>query len=76
MLSEKILIYFIQLVDMGGMKMIFENGYTFKKVRTSHGSNIYVSQFGQVIKVVPCGSQMSLSEIYVSNLIRQIESMD
>ena len=60
----------------GGMKMIFEKGYTFKKVKTSHGSDIYVSQFGQVVKVVACSSQKNLSDAYISNLIHQIESMD
>jgi hypothetical protein len=56
--------------------MIFEKGYTFKKVKTSHGADIYVSRFGHVVKVIPCGSQMNLSNAYVSNLIHQIESMD
>jgi hypothetical protein len=58
------------------MKMIFEKGYTFKKVKTSHGSDIYISRFGQVVKVVPCGSQMNISDAYVSNLIHNIETID
>jgi len=56
--------------------MIFEKGYTFKKVNTSHGPNIYVSQYGQVVKVVPCCSQINFSAVYASDLIHQIESMD
>jgi len=56
--------------------MIFEKGYTFKKVKTSHGSNIYISQYGQVVKVVPCCSQMNLSDSDANDLIQQIESMN
>jgi hypothetical protein len=56
--------------------MIFGKGYTFKKVKTSHGSNIYISQYGQVVKVVPCCSEMNLSGAYASDLIYKIESMD
>jgi hypothetical protein len=56
--------------------MIFEKGYTFKKVKTSHGSTMYVSKFGQIVKVVPCSSQISISHAYASNLIRQIESKE
>ena len=56
--------------------MIFEKGYTFKKVKTSHGSNIYVSRYGQVVKVVPFCSEMNLSDSYANDLIQQIESMN
>ena len=56
--------------------MIFEKGYTFTKVKTSHGPDMYISRFGQVVKVVPCSPRMNLSEAYTSNLIHQIESMD
>jgi len=56
--------------------MIFENGYTVKKVKTSHGSAMYISRFGQIVKVVPCSSQMNLSNAYASDLIHQIESKD
>lgn len=56
--------------------MIFEKGYTFKKVKTSHGSEMYVSRFGQVVKVIPCSPQTSLPDTYVHNLIQQIESMN
>lgn len=76
MLSKKILIYLPDVLITGGIKMIFEKGYTFKKVKTSHGSDIYVSQFGQVVKVVPCGSRMNLSDTYINNLIHLIESKD
>jgi hypothetical protein len=58
------------------MKIIFEKGYTFKIVKTSHGSDIYISRFGQIVKVVSCGSQMNLSNTYFSDLIHQIESID
>jgi hypothetical protein len=54
--------------------MIFAKGYTFTKVMTSHGPNMYVSRFGKVVEVVPCSSKVDLSEAYTSNLIRQIES--
>jgi hypothetical protein len=56
--------------------MIFEKGYTFKKIKTSHGSDIYISRFGQIVKVVPCCPQMNSSDAYVSNLIHQIEYID
>jgi hypothetical protein len=56
--------------------MIFEKGYTFKQVKTSHGFDIYVSQFGQVVKVIPCSTQMNISDSYFCNLIYQIESMN
>ena len=49
--------------------MIFANGYTFTKVRTSHGSDMYVSRFGRLVKVMPCYPQIDLSEAYTSNLI-------
>jgi hypothetical protein len=55
--------------------MIFEKGYTFKKVRTSHGSDMYVSRFEQVVKVIPWNQQTKLSDTFVSNVIHQIESM-
>jgi hypothetical protein len=54
--------------------MIFENGHTIKRVKTYHGSDLCVSQFGQIIKVIPCSSKTNLSDAYVSNLIHQIES--
>jgi hypothetical protein len=56
--------------------MIFEKGYTIKRVNTHHGSDLYVSQFGQVIKIIPCNPKTNLSGAYVSNLIHQIESND
>lgn len=54
--------------------MIFAKGYTFTKVITSHGPNMYVSRFGKLIKVVPCSSKVDISEVYTSDLIHQIES--
>ena len=56
--------------------MIFAKGYTFTKVRTSHGSDMYVSRFGRLVKVMPCNPQVDLSEAYTSNLIHQIECDD
>ncbi len=55
--------------------MIFEKGYTFTKVRTSHGSDMYVSQFGRLVKVTPCNPDVYLSEAYTGDLIHQIECM-
>ncbi len=54
--------------------MTFSMGYTFMKVKTSHGPEVYVTQFGKLVKVVPCSPQVKISEKYASNLIRQIES--
>lgn len=54
--------------------MTFSMGYTFMKVKTSHGPEVYVTQFGKLVKVVPCSPQVEISERYASNLIRQIES--
>ncbi|WP_156161264.1 MULTISPECIES: hypothetical protein [unclassified Methanosarcina] len=54
--------------------MTFPKGYTFTKVKTSHGPEMYVTRFGKLVKVVPCNPQVKISERYASNLIRQIES--
>jgi hypothetical protein len=54
--------------------MIFAKGYTFTKVMTSHGPNMYVSRFGKLVKVVPCSLKVDLSEAYTGDLICQIES--
>lgn len=51
--------------------MIFEKGYTFTKVNTSHGEDMYISRFGEVLSIVPYTPQAD-----ISNLIQQIESMD
>ena len=56
--------------------MIFAKGYTFTKVKTSHGPDMYVSRFGKVVKVLSCNQQVCLSEAYTSDLIQQIESRD
>jgi hypothetical protein len=53
--------------------MIFDKGCTFKKVKTSHGSEMYVSRFSQVVKVMQCSPQASLSNTDTHNLIQQIE---
>lgn len=37
---------------------------------------MYVSRFGQVVKVIPCSPQTSLPDTYIHNLIQQIESMN
>jgi hypothetical protein len=55
-------------------KMTLSMGYTFTKVKTSHGPEVYVTQFGKLVKVVPCSPQVEISERYASDLIRQIES--
>ena len=55
--------------------MIFEKGYTFTKVNTSHGQDLYVSRFGQVVKVVPYNQEINLSDADINNLIYQIESV-
>ena len=55
-------------------KMTFPKGYTFTRVRTSHGPEMYVTQFGKLVQVVPCSPHVEISDIYASNLIRQIES--
>lgn len=54
--------------------MTFPMGYTFTKVKTSHGPEMYVTQFGKLVKVIPCSPKVEISERYASNLIRQIES--
>ncbi|HIH94848.1 TPA: hypothetical protein HA338_12785 [Methanosarcina acetivorans] len=54
--------------------MTFPKGYTFTKVRTSRGPEVYVTQFGKLVKVVPCSQHVEISERYASDLIRQIES--
>ncbi|WP_156157457.1 hypothetical protein [Methanosarcina siciliae] len=54
--------------------MTFPKGYTFTKVRTSRGPEVYVTQFGKLVKVVPCNQHVVISERYASDLIRQIES--
>ncbi|WP_158024055.1 hypothetical protein [Methanosarcina horonobensis] len=54
--------------------MTFPKGYTFTKVKTSHGPKIYVAQFGKLVRVVPCSPQVEVSERYANDLIRQIES--
>ncbi len=56
--------------------MTFVNGYTFTKVKTSHGPDMYVSRYGKLVKIVPCSPRAELSERYTFDLIRQIESMD
>jgi hypothetical protein len=56
--------------------MICAKGYTFTKVRTSRGSDMYVSQFGRLVKVVPCYPQVNLSEAYTADLIHHIECDD
>lgn len=51
------------------------------KVKTSHGPEVYVSQFGELVKVVPFDfctglseNCMKLSEAYANDLIQEIES--
>jgi hypothetical protein len=56
--------------------MTFVSGYTFTKVKTSHGSDMYVSRFGKLVKIVPYSPRVEFSERYTSDLIHQIESME
>ncbi len=56
--------------------MICAKGYTFTKVKTSHGSDMYVSQFGKLVKVTQCNPDVCLSEAYTGDLIHQIECDD
>ena len=53
--------------------MICAKGYTFTKVKTSHGSDMYVSRFGRLVKVTPCNPNVYLSDAYTRDLIHQIE---
>jgi len=54
----------------------FANGYTFTKVKTSHGPDMYVSRYGKLVKIVPFSPQVEFSERYTSDLIHQIESLE
>ncbi|HII78845.1 MAG TPA: hypothetical protein HA261_00160 [Methanosarcina sp.] len=56
--------------------MTFAKGYTFTKVKTSHGPNMYVSRYGKLVRIVPCSPHVELSESYANALIRQIEAME
>ncbi|WP_155395983.1 hypothetical protein [Methanosarcina mazei] len=56
--------------------MTFAKGYNFTKVKTSHGPDMYVSRYGKLVRVIPCGPHVELSERYATDLIRQIEAMD
>ncbi|BAW30550.1 hypothetical protein SAMN02910340_00608 [Methanosarcina thermophila] len=56
--------------------MTFVEGYAFTKVKTSHGTDIYVSRYGKLVKIVPCSPHVKFSERYTTDLIRQIESME
>jgi hypothetical protein len=54
--------------------MTHHRGYTFIKVKTPYGVGVYVSQYGQMIKVVPCDPNTKISERYTDRLIEEIES--
>lgn len=61
--------------------MTFPKGYSFMKVETSHGTEVHVSQFGELVRVVPCDSRkasskncMKLARSYANDLINKIES--
>jgi hypothetical protein len=56
--------------------MNFVNGYSFTKVKTSHGPDMYISRHGKLVKVVPCSPHVELSERHAIDLIRQIESLE
>lgn len=49
--------------------MIFEKGYTVRKVNTSHGLDMYISRFGEIVSILPYNSKAN-----ISSLIRRIES--
>lgn len=49
--------------------MIFEKGYTVRKVKTSHGLDMYISRFGEIISILPYNPKTN-----ISNLIKRIES--
>jgi hypothetical protein len=61
--------------------MTFPKGYSFMKVETSQGPEVHVSQFGELVRVVPCDSRgesskncMRLARNYANDLIHKIES--
>ena len=56
--------------------MIFEKGFTARKIRTSHGTDIYISKFGNLVKVVPCSPKLNLTDRFVRKLINKVESLD
>jgi hypothetical protein len=51
--------------------MIFEKGYTVTKVNTSHGLDMYISRFGEIVSILPYNPKAS-----ISNLIQRIESVN
>lgn len=51
--------------------MIFEKGYTVRKIKTSHGLDMYISRFGEIVSVLPYNPGAN-----VSNLIKRIESVN
>jgi len=51
--------------------MIFEKGYTVTKVNTSHGLDMYISRFGEIVSILPYKPKAN-----ISNLIKRIESMN
>jgi predicted RNA binding protein YcfA (HicA-like mRNA interferase family) len=56
--------------------MTLDKGYTFTKVKTSHGPDMYVTRYGKLVRIVPCSPQVEISEKYANDLIRQIEAME
>jgi hypothetical protein len=56
--------------------MTYPKGYTFTKVKTSHGPDMYVSRYGKLVSVVPCSLHVEFSDRYANDLIRQIEAME
>jgi hypothetical protein len=50
--------------------MIFEKGYTVRKVKTPHGFDMYISRFGEIVSILPYNPKAN-----ISNLIKRIESM-
>lgn len=59
------------MLIVGGLKMIFDKGYTITKVNTSHGLDMYISRFGEIVSILPYSPKIN-----ISNLIKRIESMN
>ncbi|WP_410508581.1 hypothetical protein RSJ42_17865 [Methanosarcina hadiensis] len=51
--------------------MIFEKGYTVTKVNTSHGLDMYISRFGEIVSILPYNPKVN-----ISSLIKRIESIN
>jgi len=43
--------------------MIFEKGYTITKVNTSHGLDMYISRFGEIVSILPYSPKINISKL-------------